>query len=123
MAIMPVWPWEEPPKQPVPIPKVPPWRSPCPLSCHRFFERNYRLYFVYALDGTVLYVGETNNLLRRLSEHERTARWFRYARNLECFSFGDQESVLEAEAEFIEKLHPVFNIRGQRTQNYGLEVG
>ncbi len=59
----------------------------------------------YLLDGvTVLYVGSSKNIARRLSQHKRNINF-----DLYCYDECEESELLSREAEAIKQFHPILN--------------
>ncbi len=73
------------------------------------------LYRTRAKDGTLLYIGKSNDPLRRSEEHRRSKDWMPYsAVRIDLEWYAGLAAVLEAEARAIRTEHPVYNIQHNR---------
>lgn len=71
----------------------------------------YSLYKFYDKNDTLLYVGETKNALRRLSEHETRIFSAEFTYLKHDNSYETKKDVLEAERKSILKESPKYNIK------------
>jgi predicted GIY-YIG superfamily endonuclease len=71
----------------------------------------YSLYKFYDKNGTLLYVGQTNNPLRRLSEHENRTFSSEFTYLKHDNGYETKEDVLEAERKSILEESPKYNIK------------
>jgi excinuclease UvrABC nuclease subunit len=67
------------------------------------------LYFHYADDDTLLYVGVSSSVFIRQDRHSREARWFSQVRRISIIRFETLEEAKEAEASIIKNRMPVYN--------------
>lgn len=75
----------------------------------------HRIYRWYDLAGVLLYVGITNNLASRSSNHISTSFWMRYATRMESQPEGylSREECEAAERLAIREERPIFNVAHQ----------
>lgn len=71
----------------------------------------YSLYKFYDKNDVLLYVGETNNVLRRLSEHESRIFHKEFSRLEHDNGYETKEDVLKAERKAILEESPKYNIK------------
>lgn len=62
------------------------------------------------VSGKILYVGITNDLAHRMSEHKRYSRWFDAIDSVEYEEFDDRAEAEAAEKEEIKRLMPPMNV-------------
>ena len=67
------------------------------------------LYRFFDSQGTLLYVGISNNWMARLKSHSKHADFFSAVAGMTLERFPDRESVCQAELEAIQKENPLFN--------------
>lgn len=60
-------------------------------------------------EGTVLYVGVSNDPMMRTRSHEKEADWFDDVRSIDVKSYPTREDALEAEANEILSSRPLYN--------------
>lgn len=70
-------------------------------------------YFVYGTRGVLLYIGQTNNLRRRLREHRRLAPWWPDALQVLYVGATSREVAVRSERNLIAELNPLHNIVGR----------
>jgi len=73
-------------------------------------------HWVYQINGRfrfsrTLYIGETNSVPRRMSQHRREKDWWPDNGRISWRQYPDRASALEAEARAIRRKHPVHNIQ------------
>jgi DNA-binding transcriptional regulator YiaG len=73
---------------------------------------SHQLYRHFDDAGTLLYVGIGLCSIGRLSQHRRSAHWFRRITRVEIQHFADEQSAMAAEAAAIRDERPLFNKRG-----------
>lgn len=73
----------------------------------------FTLYKLYDLSESLLYVGFTSNLGRRLKEHSEKA-WFQNVVGIVTAEFDDEQFVREAELLAIRTEHPRHNVVGSK---------
>jgi hypothetical protein len=73
-------------------------------------ETIHYLYRLLADDGSLLYVGESNNWTRRLKEHHQEKGWFKQVRFVEVQRFPSAGAAKAAERKAIEEGAPAHNI-------------
>jgi predicted GIY-YIG superfamily endonuclease len=80
-----------------------------PTTLYRYFDEYSNL----------LYVGITNSISRRASEHYKNSEWHRYARYATLEHYPTRDDALDAEIKAIVKENPHYNIAGsnQYTQD------
>lgn len=71
-------------------------------------------YIAYAPLGcrTPIYVGYTNNIYRRLSEHRKEKAWWPLIDRIIVDCYDSQREALDQEARFIGHLRPIVNVAG-----------
>jgi hypothetical protein len=74
-----------------------------------YLDRVWSVYFYYAVNGELLYVGVTSNGPLRGRQHNHTAPWWPLAVRAEFEHFGTAEDALNAERSYIADLDPIFN--------------
>lgn len=67
------------------------------------------LYRHYDQDGTLLYVGITSNVKRRMEGHRRSATWIERIDHIETEVFPTRRDALAAERQAINSEGPLFN--------------
>lgn len=67
------------------------------------------VYTLIADDGEVLYVGCTNHIARRLTNHASGREWFPEVARIEVDRYPDEASGLAAERAAIKSLNPTHN--------------
>lgn len=70
----------------------------------------YFLYKVFDKDKQLLYVGFTNNISRRFSQHKEK-EWFKLMTNFESISFSTEIECKEAEENCIKEQKPIYNLQ------------
>lgn len=80
------------------------------------FNWRHVLYRLVAADGTLLYVGITNNVASRFSGHARKGWWAEVAEGLVEFH-PDRESLEDAERQAIRAEKPLYNVAHSTTLN------
>lgn len=73
------------------------------------------LYRFWDADGQLLYVGETNDPMRRWREHQQTKPWFCEVVTFTRESFPTRETAKAAEADAIKTENPKYNIASRRS--------
>lgn len=72
----------------------------------------YYVYRIWNKWDTLLYIGFTDNLERRMNEHRRGTPWIRQAARWESTEeYDTEEDARSAEARAINLEHPQFNLR------------
>jgi hypothetical protein len=71
-----------------------------------------QLYRHFDKEGTLLYIGISYNALCRLTQHKRTAHWFKDITNITIEPFETRKEVEEAELQAIRLEKPKHNIQG-----------
>lgn len=79
-------------------------------------EESTALYRHYDWEGALLYVGISNDALRRLCQHSERAKWYRQVAKVEIQWLPSRREALEAEARAIRLENPVWNVRGKSTE-------
>lgn len=74
-----------------------------------YIETTY-VYEAFDAFGNLLYVGITNDLKRRLSEHRRSAKWWSQQTEIKHTVHASRDDAKEHETQLIEFACPVFNI-------------
>lgn len=67
------------------------------------------VYILRDVAGCDLYVGSTNDIIRRLGEHSRTKSWWRDVSTVEQLGYDTRERALEVERAMIRTLNPEHN--------------
>lgn len=75
---------------------------------------NFYLYYCYAADGTLLYVGQTSDVEARLDLHghysSATSTWFYFCTRVAVSPpLASRRDATDAERTEIKRLRPVFN--------------
>lgn len=73
------------------------------------------LYRQYNKDGVLLYVGVSESVMTRLSQHSATSKWFRDVTTVTVKHFRTRRAALRAETKAIAEEHPVYNVIKQTT--------
>lgn len=81
-----------------------------------------QLYKQYAADGTLLYVGISNDAMVRTGQHAK-APWARLIARVEIATFPTRQRALNAETWAIEMHRPIFNRRKKINMMTNAEVG
>lgn len=68
------------------------------------------LYQLYSEDLQLLYVGITDNVYRRLSEHEATQEWWSQVHGVRLEKFNQSGLINRAERQAIRNEHPLYNV-------------
>jgi predicted GIY-YIG superfamily endonuclease len=74
------------------------------------------VYEIDGPDGTLWYVGVTNNVDRRMAQHARLSPWFRDAASpkpARARWYRTRTTALAVEAQRIANQHPLYNRRGR----------
>jgi predicted GIY-YIG superfamily endonuclease len=74
-----------------------------------YTEHTY-VYEAYDAFGNLLYVGITNNLKRRLKEHQSRAKWWNQQTEVRHTLYPSRDEAKEQESRVIANRSPVFNI-------------
>lgn len=69
------------------------------------------LYRHFDTDGRLLYVGISNDTLRRLCQHKERSHWFEQIARVDIEFFDSRDDALAAESAAIANESPAFNIR------------
>lgn len=72
-----------------------------------------QLYRHFDAAGALLYIGCTNNVIRRTEEHETQSQWLPEVATITVEHFRDGVKALEAEAKAIRAENPKYNVRGK----------
>lgn len=67
------------------------------------------VYKLLAEDGSALYVGCTDHIARRLTNHASGREWFPFVARIEVDRYPDEATGLAAERAAIESLNPTHN--------------
>lgn len=67
------------------------------------------LYRYFDAEGTLLYIGVTSRINRRMREHYESSAWFAKVTRCEFEQFPDRKSVLDAERNAILSENPLHN--------------
>lgn len=73
--------------------------------------KTVQLYRHFDKDQTLLYVGLTNDVFRRLSEHKLGTRWFEQITHVSVEHFDTREEAQQAETKAIETEAPLHNLK------------
>lgn len=74
-----------------------------------------QLYRHWDESGTLLYVGISYSSLKRLRQHEKTARWFKLVKSVTIEQFSNRKEAEIAEMVAIKSEKPLYNIVGVET--------
>lgn len=74
------------------------------------------VYLVYDRDDHLLYVGVTNNIVRRKGYHRNCTEWYPSAVRWAIREYDTRSRAEAVEAKAIVLLRPIHNIAGQRDQ-------
>jgi GIY-YIG catalytic domain. len=72
-------------------------------------DEPHALYRFYGAGGTLLYIGITNEIPRRLKDHSRNKPWWLGVTNIKVEHYPNRQSVLEAERRAIIAERPLYN--------------
>ena len=72
-----------------------------------------QLYRHFDAAGELLYVGCSNNVIRRTEQHETQSHWFPEVVTITVEHFGNGLEALAAEAAAIRDENPKYNVRGK----------
>lgn len=67
------------------------------------------VYRCFSEDGTLLYVGLTDNVNRRMYQHAHRAPWWKQVSEIQSTVYADRGSALKAEARAILDERPTYN--------------
>jgi len=70
----------------------------------------YFLYKIFGKDKQLLYVGFTNNISRRFSQH-KGKEWFKLMASFESIPFATEIECKEAEEDCIKQQNPIYNLQ------------
>lgn len=73
------------------------------------------LYRAFGADGELLYVGISNSVLRRITEHGTTKDWWMNVTRTESEWFPTRVEAEEAERVAIQREHPLHNVQHNQT--------
>jgi predicted GIY-YIG superfamily endonuclease len=78
------------------------------------FEQNAGtfVYAAYDRNDKLLYVGITDDLWGRMSQHRRLSRWWKHMERLDWEEWPDREAALGKESVLIRRHRPPYNIAG-----------
>jgi hypothetical protein len=71
------------------------------------------LYRCYGLDGTLMYIGQTNNLKRRIAHHRSQSPWWFAVENIAIEQHRNRRTLRQNELRAITKEWPFFNQHGK----------
>lgn len=74
------------------------------------------VYYVYDVDGGLIYVGATMNLPQRMIHHRTKSHWASLIHRLRVRVFLSERAAYEVEWAEIQRLRPRFNIQGRGTR-------
>lgn len=77
-------------------------------------EQPHALYRFYGAGGTLLYIGITNSLPRRLTQHNERKAWWLGVSDVKVEHYPSREAVLEAEKRAIIAEKPLYNDKHNR---------
>lgn len=78
---------------------------------------NYHiLYRHFAVDNKLLYVGITNNIHGRISQHKLVSKWFLDITNITLQHFPSRSLLIKAEIEAIKTENPEYNVINKVTK-------
>ncbi len=72
------------------------------------------LYLLYDEHDTLLYVGITNDVTKRMNHHRRHKSWWPHVARTELQQYRSRSAALYFEACLIHSHQPVYNIHGRR---------
>ena len=73
-------------------------------------QTKFTVYRLYACDGSLLYVGCTIDLGKRITTHRGRKPWFDEVASITVRHYPDKESALQAETEAIDVEKPRYNL-------------
>ena len=82
-------------------------------------DGEHTVYRLYDAEGVLLYVGVTNSLSKRWSQHEKTKPWFGEVAVITRSLYPDKRSAYEAEVRAIISESPIHNIAHNRASDRG----
>lgn len=68
------------------------------------------LYRIYGADSELLYIGESNNVERRMREHSKLRPWWPERRRIDIEPFASEQEAVDAERIAIRAEYPKYNI-------------
>lgn len=76
------------------------------------------VYVAHGPQGTILYVGRSDNVLGRLAHHlsdahgsnDTKTKWMRYATHVDVYRTPDRQVAIDMERELIDQLQPLANV-------------
>lgn len=77
------------------------------------------VYRFYAKDGSLLYVGATASLTRRIEQHGRSTSWWPEVADVRVTRFSDMPHAFGAEVRAIQNERPVYNQKEWGRNVYG----
>lgn len=77
------------------------------------------VYRLYACDGTLLYVGVTNDPIRRWKQHAAERPWWSEVDHLALVPFGSAASARYMERQIIRSERPLYNVQHARGSRRG----
>lgn len=75
------------------------------------------VYRLYACDGTLLYIGVTNDPLRRWKQHAATKSWWTEVDHIVLIPFGSATSARYMERQIIRSESPLYNVQHARQRS------
>lgn len=72
---------------------------------------SFHVYRAYDRSGSLLYVGATDNLERRLKAHRRDSGWWMFHTRIESDDYSSRDDALDVEKGLIWNYHPRWNRR------------
>jgi predicted GIY-YIG superfamily endonuclease len=72
---------------------------------------SHHVYRAYDKSGSLLYVGATNDLERRLNSHRNDSGWWLFQDHVESEAFPSRAEAEAEETTLIQTLHPRWNVK------------
>lgn len=83
---------------------------------------SYYIYTCYSKDKELLYIGKTNNLKRRIKEHEKTSKWIDYVENIFYSKLNTSVEMSIYELYYINKYKPKYNLMDNYNESTNLQL-
>lgn len=83
---------------------------------------SYYIYICYSNEKELLYIGKTNNLKRRIKEHEKTSKWIDEVKNIFYSELNTNIEMGIYEIYYINKYNPKYNILDNYNDIIDLEI-
>ena len=83
---------------------------------------SYYIYGCYSPKRELLYIGKTNNLKRRIKEHEKTSKWIDEVRDIFYSELKTNTEMGIYELYYINKYNPKYNILDNCNEHINLEL-